>query len=106
MKLFVDLAAEYRLDARNVNGQRLETDTLVDAEYVIEIGSLVVVRKRLDQGLTINHSDNQGDGFLFVKIENGELRYTGKARHKLIVEDCQGNRYGVNLRPEFIYIEE
>jgi hypothetical protein len=39
MKLFVDLAAEYRLDARNVNGQRLETDTLVDAEYVIEIGS-------------------------------------------------------------------
>ena len=105
MKLFVDLAAEYPLDARNVNGQRLETDTLVEAEYVIEIGGLVILRKRLNQGLTINHSDNQGDGFLFVKIENGELRYTGKARHKLIVEDCKGNRYGVNLRPEFIYIE-
>jgi hypothetical protein len=106
MKLFVGLAAEYRLDARKQDGQRLETDTLVGAEYSLEINDVNVLSKRLDDGLTIKHSDSQGDGFLFVTISNNELRYAGKAKQRLVIEDCQGNRFGVNLRPEYIYIEE
>jgi hypothetical protein len=106
MILFVDLSAYYPLDARTTNGQRLETDTIVNAEYTLDIGPVNVLRKRLDDGLTIKHSDDKGDGFLFVTIGNGELRYTGKAKQRLVIEDCQGNKFGVNLRPEYIYIEE
>ena len=106
MKLFADLSADYRLDARLANGQRLETDTLVGAEYTLSIKGMPVIRKTLDDGLEIRHSDDQGDGFLFVTIDNNELRYIGQARQSLIITDCQGNKTGVFLRPEFITVEE
>lgn len=106
MKLFFNLSANYALDARLVNGQRLETDTLVDAEYTLSINGLPIVRKVLGSGLEIQHDDNQGDGFIFVTIDNGDLQYAGKARQSLIITDCQGNKTGAVLRPEFIFIEE
>jgi len=106
MMLFSGLAAKYGLDARLPDGRRLETDTLVDAEYTLEIGGLVVLRKRLEEGLTIEHSDALGDGFLFVHVDNGELSLTGKARQRLVYTDCQGNRFGAILRPEYVYIED
>jgi hypothetical protein len=105
MKLFAGLAAEYRLDARTSDGQRLETDTLVDAEYIIFINGVEMLKKTLGNGLTVKHSDNQGDGFLFVKIENNDLKCTGKACHRLIVKNCNGDKFGVNLRPSHIFIE-
>ena len=106
MILYADLSADYRLDARLANGQRLETDTLVDAEYTLSIKGMPVVRKSLDSGLEVRHSDDQGDGFLFVTIDNNELRYTGQARQSLTVTDCHGNKKGLFLRPEFIQVEE
>lgn len=106
MKLTRLLAAKYRLDARLPDGRRLETDTLVDAEYTLRLGGVDVLRKVLGSGLTIEHDDSTGDGFLFVTMQNDELTVIGKVQQRLIVEDCHGQRYRITLRPEFIYIED
>lgn len=106
MELIRFLAAKYKLDARLPDGRRLETDTLVDAEYTLKLNGAEFFRKILGNGLTIEHDDNSGDGFLFVTIENNELTFVGKAQQRLVVEDCHGQRFNIKLRPEIIYIED
>lgn len=104
--LHKDLAAYYKLDARTDGNRRVETDTLVDAVYRITIGDSLIIEKSLSgEGLTIDHSDADGDGFLFVTIANNELKYSGKMTHSLYTVDCEGNKYPVKLRPDFLMVE-
>ena len=99
-------ASVYPLNARSANGQRLETDTLVDAVYTIEQGADELVRKTLSGGgLEIRHSDALGDAYLYVIINNQDIQGVGKALQRLYITDCQGNRFPVTLRPEYVYIE-
>jgi hypothetical protein len=105
MKLISKLAAKYRIDARLPDGRRLETDTLVDAEYSLLVDGVSILSLKLDAGLSINHDDNAGDGFLFVTLQNNQLEFIGKAQQRLTYTDCEGQTFGAVMRPEFIYIE-
>lgn len=100
------LAANYPLNARASSGQRLETDTVSGAEYTIDIGGEVILTKTLSNGLEIRHSDDLGDGFIFVNIANNDLAFSGKMRQRLTVTKCDGSTFPVALRPEFIQVED
>lgn len=107
MTLFSGLSASYPLNARTVSGHRLETDTIVDAQYKITYGGDTLIEKTLSGGgLTIDFSQALGDGYLFVNIADKELIAIGKFKQSLVITDCQGNRYGVNIRPEYIEVKE
>lgn len=99
-------AASYPLNARTSDGQRLETDTIVAATFTMDQGGGDLLVKTLTDGLEIRHSDDAGDGFLYVIINNLDLMWSGKTRQRLLVECCDGSIYPVNLRPEFVYIED
>ena len=100
-------AAVYPLNARTSDGQRVETDTIADATYTIEQGGDELITKTLaGGGLEIRHSDNLGDGYLYVIIGNNEILFSGKALQRLSITCCDGSIYPAALRPEFIYIED
>lgn len=100
------LAANYPLNARTSDGQRLETDTAVGAEYTLDFGGEVILTKALNDGLEIRHSDNLGDGYIFVEILNNELAFSGKIRQRLTITTCDGSIFPVTLRPEFLQVED
>ena len=104
MTLFLNLAAKIRLDARLLNGQRVETDTLVGAEYTLNMGG-VIIRKTLDNGLTIE-ADDSGEGFLYASFAPSELNIVGTYQQRLTVAGCDGQMYGAIVRPELLYVKE
>ena len=100
------LSAVYPLNARTSSGQRLETDTVVAAEYTLDIGGEILLTKTLNAGLEIQHRDELGDGYIFVDIKNNELLHSGKMRQRLTVTKCDGSIFPVKLRPETICVED
>lgn len=100
------LSAAYPLNARTSGGQRLETDTVVDAEYTLDIGGEIILTKTLNAGLEIRHSDELGDGYIFVSIANNDLMFSGKMRQRLTVTTCDGSAFPVALRPEYLHVED
>lgn len=101
-----NLSAQYPLNARMPNGQRVETDTIVGASYEIADGFGVLLAKTLaDGGLEIRNDDNSGDGFLWVIIGNKELITSGRLSHQLTIECCDGSKYPTTLRPSILNVE-
>jgi hypothetical protein len=106
MKLIQNLAAKYRIDARLPDGRRLETDTIVSAEYSLRVDGVNFLTLQLGNGLSIDYDPSLDDGALFVTINNNQLNFSGKAQQRLTYTDCNGQTFGAVLRPEFVNIEE
>jgi pyruvate/2-oxoacid:ferredoxin oxidoreductase beta subunit len=101
-----NLSAQYPLNARKPNGQRVETDTITDAAYAISDGYGVILERSLSGGgLEIRHDDNTGDGFLWVIIGNKELVTSGRLNHNLTITCCDGSIYPTALRPSILTVE-
>lgn len=104
MSLFINLAAKIKLDARLLNGQRVETDTLVGALYTVNLMGYEIA-KTIGDGLSIENDDS-GEGFLYATFAPNELKFAGAYQQRLTVAGCDGQMYGAIVRPELLYVKE
>lgn len=103
MKLFTNTTAKFALNARKLDGTRLDVNEIEGAEYTLSDG-IALIKKDLTNGLAIEYSDNLGYGVLVVTLTPADLNFTGRARQQLIYSCCDGNNYAAILRPEFINV--
>ena len=104
MILFANSYKKYALNAR-LSEARLETDTVDFAKWeLIDLYGNVILTKTLTSGLSIEHSDAMGDGYIFVEILDTDLNYSGEYTQRLSVTNCSGQTSRVAIRGEKIEV--
>lgn len=103
MKLIQETAASFPLDARDINGQKIDATIIEGAQYRLSNGASEIV-KTLKDGLRIEYSDNLGVTAIFVDIEQSDINFNGLAVQELTYSTDGVNYQGATLRPKFIDI--
>lgn len=97
MKIYERTAVSFTIDARDINGQKIDVLALEGVVYKITNG-IDEVAKTLTDGLRIESER------LFVDIGQEDINFKGRAMQELIYSTDGVNFHGATLRPRFINI--
>lgn len=103
MKIYELTAASFALDARDINGQKIDATIIEGAKYKLSNGASEIF-KTLTDGLRIEYSDNLGVTAIFVDIAQSDINFNGRAVQELTYSTDGVNYQGATLRPKFIDI--
>ena len=97
MNIYERTSASFAIDARDINGQKIDALALEGVVYKITNGIDEVV-KTLTDGLRIESER------LFVDIGQEDINFKGRAAQEIIYSTDGVNYQGATLRPRFISI--